>query len=158
MPTRGLLARAHGARGGIAYWRGDFATTGTFYQRALEEARRSGDRRVLADALYNAGYTPFAAAPDPESMYRFSGPYFEEAAALYRELGDQRGLASVEWGLGTGATYVHHWDDATEHMERALERLSRGRRRSVRRGLGAPHGRTHPDASGRSRDRRPAVP
>ena len=55
-----LLARAEGATGSVAYWRGDIHETSLHYGRALEFARRGADRRLLAESLYNFGF-----APDP---------------------------------------------------------------------------------------------
>ncbi len=115
-----VRARAYGAAGGLAYWRGDFPATSRAYVTALEEARRSGDQRVLADALYDHGFAPFAEEPSATMMYEAARPSFEEAAAIYRELGDERGLASVEWGLGTGAAYAQQFDEARSHAEAAL--------------------------------------
>ena len=115
-----LLARGWGARGGIAYWRGDLPTTADAYRRALEAARRSGDRRTLADALYDAGYAPFADRPDPTTMRDEGLVYFDEAAAVYRELGDDRGLASVEWAIGVANTFAGRHDEALGHVTRAL--------------------------------------
>src|SRR5205823_6731417 len=55
-----LRARAFGAAGSVAYWRGDSEAMRVHYGVGLDEARRSGDRGALADALYNFGFAPTA--------------------------------------------------------------------------------------------------
>ena len=53
-----LRARAHSAAGGIAYWRSRSEETHRHYQEALQLARSSDDRALLAGALYDAGFAP----------------------------------------------------------------------------------------------------
>jgi predicted ATPase/class 3 adenylate cyclase len=98
-----LLARANGAAGGIHYWRAEFEKTHRYYQAALEEARRSGDRAILAEALYNFGFAPRADIGPMQWRWEEGRPYYEEALALYRELGDDAGIASVSWALAYSA-------------------------------------------------------
>jgi predicted ATPase/class 3 adenylate cyclase len=98
-----LLARAEGAAGGIAYWRSDTPATRRHYAKALEHARASGDDRLRAVALYDFG---FAAADDETrglDRYVAGEPYFEEALAVHRLLGDRAGQASDLWALHQAA-------------------------------------------------------
>lgn len=89
-------ARALEAAGGIAYWQADLKAAATFYNECLELARAGGDKRALADALYNASFPPLVDKSDIEGSLRIA----EEAAALYRELGDELGIARSLWGVG----------------------------------------------------------
>jgi hypothetical protein len=98
-----LLARAEGAAGGIAYWRSDGPATRRHYLRALEHAKASGDRALIAGALYDLGFA--AAEDDVRGLDRYLAgePYFEEALAIHRELGDRAGEASDLWALHQAA-------------------------------------------------------
>jgi predicted ATPase len=94
-----LRARALGAAGSVAYWRGLSTQAHEYYREALALARESGERSAIAEALNNFG---FASRPDPSfgpRMTALGRPYFNEAADLYRELGDREGLASATWAL-----------------------------------------------------------
>jgi hypothetical protein len=51
-PSKARL-RALEAAGGLAYWAGDMRAAGQHYEDAEAEARRLGDERELANALYN---------------------------------------------------------------------------------------------------------
>ena len=53
-------ARAIGAAGSIAYWRGEMPEMHRLYAAALAEARRSGDRAAVAQALYDFSFAPAA--------------------------------------------------------------------------------------------------
>jgi predicted ATPase/class 3 adenylate cyclase len=94
-----LLAKAHSAAGSIAYWQDDRPTTHRHYAAALEQARLADDPALLAEALSNMGY---AASDRPMTIpERFAEgtPWFEQALAAYRELGDRAGEASALWAL-----------------------------------------------------------
>ena len=71
------------------------------YREALALWRAIGDKREIANALYNASFTYAVTAkqgePDPTGEGRRN---MAEALALYRELGDERGIANVLWGDG----------------------------------------------------------
>ncbi len=94
-------AAALEAGGGIAHWQGDQAGSGHFYAEALALRRELGDKRGIAEALYNSGFPHFHA----RSTYRAAFAFFTEALEIYRELGDQRGVGRCLWGLGN----VYHY-------------------------------------------------
>jgi predicted ATPase/class 3 adenylate cyclase len=114
-----LRAKAYGAAGGISYWRGTFATTKARYETALEEARRSGDRPAIAQALSDSG---FGQVPDNRdwSHFREGMQRFLESLALFRELGDERGEAAVLWALSIADYGTNDLDAARTHVEEAL--------------------------------------
>jgi predicted ATPase len=55
-----LRVLALGALGSIAYWQHDYERMAPLYDEALDIARELGDRRLLAEALHNASFTPMA--------------------------------------------------------------------------------------------------
>lgn len=78
----GLHMRAH-----VAFGTGDLAAMETFAREALAECDRGGSRWDRAGPLTSLGYVSlFGGAPDEASGW------FEQGAALYRELGDRGGL------------------------------------------------------------------
>ena len=94
-----LLSQAYGAAGGITYWQADTRTTHRLYTRALEEARKAADNRLVAQSLYNLS---FAAIDEPKPSsegYAAGLPLVEESLALFRELGDKQGIADCQWAL-----------------------------------------------------------
>jgi predicted ATPase/class 3 adenylate cyclase len=96
-----LRARALGAAGGLAYWRGHVREAHELYRDALELARASGDASLEAEALTNMGF-----APTPDATF---GPltaiegrrYLTGAVDLFRTLDDREGLAAATWALGS---------------------------------------------------------
>jgi tetratricopeptide (TPR) repeat protein len=95
------------------------------YSEAVELWRADGDRRELANALYNYSFCfSFATAPgrepgeiDPDGI---GSSVLEEALTLYRKIGDEEGEANVLWGIGN-----HHYFGAdpgagVEEFEAAL--------------------------------------
>jgi tetratricopeptide (TPR) repeat protein len=115
-----LRARALGAAGGVAYWREDGLAAHELYREALELARTAGDRRLLAEALTNFGYTPEPSPASSAGLYGSGRPFFEEAAGLYRELGDQDGLAGALWALAFAAVNSGDVDGAGPLIEEGL--------------------------------------
>ncbi|HYI22899.1 MAG TPA: adenylate/guanylate cyclase domain-containing protein [Candidatus Limnocylindrales bacterium] len=120
-----LVARAYGAAGGISYWQADVPTTHRFYTLALEAARRSGDERLLAEALYNFGFAAVEDIKLSNELYTAGRPYWEESLAIYERLGDKRGVADANWGLASAYTATGEADAGTRHAEAALAEYER---------------------------------
>ena len=94
-----LLARAYGAAGGVTYWQADTSATHRHYARALAEARKTGDKLLVAQSLYNMS---FAARDEPKPStagYAAGLELVQESLALFRELGDKQGIADCQWAL-----------------------------------------------------------
>ena len=109
-------ARALEAAGGVAHWQGDIGAEKGFYDDCLALARASGDKKAIANALYNATFPRFL-----DERYIADGLTFvDEALALYRELDDDRGVAQALWAIGN----VHHQlgesDRAIEPLDEAI--------------------------------------
>jgi tetratricopeptide (TPR) repeat protein len=97
--------------GGIAYWQGDLEPTRHYYGEAVDLARASGDKKRLANALYNFSFTGWASAADNDLAHLQATDAFkarrgilDEALAVARETGDSQTIARVLWGLAM----VHH--------------------------------------------------
>jgi predicted ATPase/class 3 adenylate cyclase len=114
-----IRARALGAAGSIAYWRGNIPEVHRLYREALGEARRSGDLATIAEALYNVAFAP---SPDVLASERFllGAEYVTEALALYRQLGDERGIANTTWALGLGAMANRDWGGSRAYIGESL--------------------------------------
>lgn len=91
----GLYAKALESLGGIRYRQGQFERALRSYTEATRIWRELGDRREIANALYNESFTLGMRAPSQAT------PLLEEAAAIYRDLGDDLGLAKVLWAEAT---------------------------------------------------------
>ena len=96
-------ARLLEALGGVAYWQADGAAARSWYEAALEMWRTIGDRREIANALYNLGSsevsTLMAGSADAEAWDR-ARANLDEALVVYEEIGDRLGQGNVLWGIG----------------------------------------------------------
>jgi predicted ATPase/class 3 adenylate cyclase len=92
----GLYAPALEAAGGIAYWQGDVAATKVWYTRCLEVRRALGDESEIANACYNLSFAAWMDQADLSEAERLSS-VLDEAAEIYRRLGDKEGLAKSLW-------------------------------------------------------------
>ncbi len=100
-------AKALEASGGIAWWQGDLPRASREYTEVLAMQRVLDDRAELANALYNCGISSAFAAKrtgDGEAALD-SDAILREAEAIYLELGHQRGLGDVHWGMGNVALF-----------------------------------------------------
>jgi predicted ATPase/class 3 adenylate cyclase len=111
--------------GGVAYWQADHPTADHWYREALRIWREIGDKREIANALYNDAYAdilPLMGLAGQALSDAQRGPKYqegqrklEEALALYREVGDKAGEGNILWGLGSynyftaAATPAEHW-------------------------------------------------
>ena len=90
-------ARALEAAGGIAYWQGDIDACQAYYDECLALTRAHGDAREIANALYNDSFPP-------ANVTRIDIPkaraLLEEALPIFRQLGDDHGIANCLWALG----------------------------------------------------------
>jgi len=67
-----------------------------FYDECLELARAGGDAKTIANALYNDSFPRMVDKSDVPGSLRL----IEEALPIYRELGDQSGIARCLWTIG----------------------------------------------------------
>src|SRR6266702_2191203 len=117
--------RAHAleAAGGVAHWQGDVAAEQRFYDECLELARAAGDEKAIAS------FPRFMEKRDmPESLRMM-----QEALALYRELGDDMGVART---LSAVATAHHQWGEPDKAIQPAEEAIALHRKLDDRFSLG----------------------
>jgi predicted ATPase/class 3 adenylate cyclase len=123
-----LRARLLEALGGVCWWQADIGPMGLAYAEAVEIWRRLGDKSELANALYNYSFV-FSIPQDPTvpgiDQEREGDRYQEEAIALYRELGDERGQANVLWGMGNKKYFSEDTDSGVAEFTQALEKFRR---------------------------------
>jgi hypothetical protein len=107
--------------GGVAYWQADHPTATREYRKALLIWRQLGDKREIANALYNDAYAdilPYmglaAGGELPKAAAETGTAKLEEALALYREIGDKAGEGNILWGLGS----YHYFARAGSQAER----------------------------------------
>ncbi|MGQ0549736.1 MAG: tetratricopeptide repeat protein, partial [Armatimonadota bacterium] len=105
-------AKALEAAGGIAYWQGDMATAARFYEEQLSIQRELGDKRRIADALYNLSWVYGAPQTDLEKAWSL----LKQSLALYEELGDRPGIARAHWSLGFMGYSMGNYPAAREHL------------------------------------------
>jgi predicted ATPase/class 3 adenylate cyclase len=122
-----LRARLLEALGGICWWQGDLPAMGAAYGEAVEIWRAMDEPAELANALYNYAFTfsvpDQGVGVDEADRRARSSAILEEALALYRSIGDERGEANVLWGIGN-ARYFGQEDDAGAGVFReALEKF-----------------------------------
>ena len=94
--------RALEAAGGLAYWAGDMQRASEDYEQAEAAARRLGDDRELANALYNRFFAQRStSSPDAwiEGLVAEDQPFLTEALAIWTRVGDKAGRAKTLWAL-----------------------------------------------------------
>ncbi|MFN2484595.1 MAG: adenylate/guanylate cyclase domain-containing protein [Candidatus Limnocylindria bacterium] len=110
------LSRALEAAGGIAYWQGDFDAARAWYERSLALEREHGERRGMANALYNLSFVysiPGTNTPAGREL-------IEESVAIYRELGETAGMAKAIWGLGNSLLAEQEYRPALDAFKESL--------------------------------------
>jgi hypothetical protein len=125
-----LRARLLEALGGVCWWQADIKAMRPAYEEAVEIWRRLGDKRELANALYNYAFV-FSVPEDPENPPEHldaegrGRAASDEALALYREVGDERGEANVLWGRGNAKYFSETGDAGVAEFHEALEKFRR---------------------------------
>lgn len=119
-----LEARFAEALGGVAYWQSDYEAAVRWYGRALDLWRDIGDRREIANALYDRAYAEMivvmGGTPTPTALDTGKA-LMEEALAIYQDLGDRRGEANLLWGLGSIYYFTADASEAEAWYRRALD-------------------------------------
>jgi predicted ATPase/class 3 adenylate cyclase len=114
-----LRARTHEVLGGITYWQGDLAGARPHYEEALAIWRADGDRAEIANALYNLSFCFTMDVQLDAEQRRAARAIIDEAIAINRELGNDRGIADDLWGLGTLYYFANDNEPAAEAFEQA---------------------------------------
>ena len=118
-------ARFAEAFGGVAYWQSDAPTARRLYEDALVIWRDLGDKREIANALYNRAYADMIDVMEgrvtPEAQSRSSTTLLDEALEIYRGLEDPGGEGNILWALGSLYFFTRSADDAESWYRRSLE-------------------------------------
>ena len=127
-----LRARLAEARGGVAYWQADQATAEACYTEALALWREIGDRREIANALYNRAYAEAAwimggQSGDPTA----SREMLQEALEIYRDLGDAGGEGNILWAIGSFSFFANEMATAEATYREALALHRTGKNRTM---------------------------
>ena len=117
-------ARFAEAYGGIAYWQSDQAMAARQYDEQLRLWREIGDKREIANALFNRAYADMIEVMEGNvtAVNETSGrANLDEALVIYRELGDAGGEGNILWGLGSLAYFTADAEAAEAAYRQSLE-------------------------------------
>jgi hypothetical protein len=109
------------AVGGVAWWQADIPAMGNAYAEALALWQTIGDKREIANALYNDSFryavseTPGERDPDRRGFEQMG-----QARDLAAEVGDERGRANALWGIGNWQYFHGAEDRGIGHFEAAI--------------------------------------
>jgi predicted ATPase/class 3 adenylate cyclase len=104
-------ARALIGAGGVAWWQQDREAAGHFYEKAVVVERAIGEPLHIAEALYNLSFV--VAGEDFEAAMRL----LDESLSLFREAGDERGVAQVLTMLVMRDAEAGRWEQVVESLE-----------------------------------------
>jgi tetratricopeptide (TPR) repeat protein len=121
MPTshtfRDARARALEAAGGIAYWQGEMPAAQAFYDECLELTREGGDKKAIANAIYNDAFPMSVNRTNLEQSLVLYG----EALPLFRELSDDTGVSRCLGGIANNLYYQGKFDESIVALDEAIE-------------------------------------
>jgi predicted ATPase/class 3 adenylate cyclase len=109
--------RALEAAGGIAYWQGDVRAAQVFYDECLKLTRPGGDKKAIANAIYNDAFPTMVDRTDLDGSLAL----LEEALPMYREVGDDSGLSRCLWAIASCLYYSGRYDNAIPALDEAIE-------------------------------------
>jgi predicted ATPase len=114
--SRDARARALEAAGGLAYWQGDIAAAQAFYDECLALTREGGDKRAIANALYNDGFPMSVNRSNLEQALTMLG----EALPLFRDLRDDSGISRCLWAIANCLYFQGHYPEAITALDEAI--------------------------------------
>jgi predicted ATPase/class 3 adenylate cyclase len=112
-PQERLLALE--AAGGLAYWQADMKAAQGFYDDSLELTRRVGDKRAVANAIYNDAFPMLV----KRTQLDRARVLLREALPLFQELNDEVGVGRTYWGLGNADYFDQIYEPARQQLEAA---------------------------------------
>jgi predicted ATPase/class 3 adenylate cyclase len=101
------------AAGGLAYWQGDMDAAQGFYDESLELTRRVGDKRAIANAIYNDVFPMLVRRTQMDRARAL----LREALPLFQELNDEVGVGRSYWGLGNADYFQQIYEPARQQLE-----------------------------------------
>ena len=118
-PTRERMTAASAA-GGIAYWGGRAQDSATYYREELRIAQQLGDIAGEAEATWNLGFDRFLDDDMTGVLDQTT-----RARRLYEEVGDELGVARVDWSVITVASGDHPDPGSKDRLIDLLDRFQR---------------------------------
>jgi predicted ATPase/class 3 adenylate cyclase len=116
-----LRARLMEAVGGVAWWRADIPAMGDAYAEALSLWETIGDKREIANALYNDSFRyAVSETPGERDPDRSGYNQMVRARDLAAEAGDERGRANALWGIGNWQYFHEAEDRGIGHFNEAI--------------------------------------
>ena len=103
------------AAGGLAYWQADMAAAQVFYDASLQLTRQVGDKRAIANAIYNDAFPILVVRVEPERARTL----LREALPLFEELKDEAGVGRTYWGLGNADYFQQDFEAARQKLQAA---------------------------------------
>ncbi len=118
-----VRANALSAAAGLAYWLADTERSRRHYRDEIAVRTAIGDRRGLAEAYYSISFTWTIIGTSDSESTASALRFITMALEIFRELGDELGIARCEWALanlawGTGdvAGAKRHGADALAYF------------------------------------------
>jgi hypothetical protein len=105
------------AAAGMAYWQADTSRASSLYRAQLETALQIGDRDGEADANWNLAATETILADRTKGE-----PFLFRARELYRDIGDEIGLARTDWAMANIAMMDGRLEEALALASAARQR------------------------------------
>jgi predicted ATPase/class 3 adenylate cyclase len=118
-----VVAKAHLAAGGIAYWQRDYGAADQHYQEALVISRELDDRHGIADATYNLAFVfaeELAAGKPDWASGQNSLRLLRDALAQFEELDDPAGVAKAKGNIAFYLAGQGDLDSAKPLLEEAI--------------------------------------
>ncbi len=113
-------AAALNAVGSLSYWQNDYESARGHYAEAFELFRSAGDRRGVAEALYNLGFLSLIERDAQRAL-----SLHEQSLSAYGELDDELHQAFAKWGIAMSYVQQRKLDEARRVGGEALETFER---------------------------------
>jgi tetratricopeptide (TPR) repeat protein len=104
------------AAAGVVYWQGDMPGAQVLYDECLELVRATGEKRAIANALYNASFTRLVNRSDIPAGVRM----LEEALPNFRAVNDELGVARSQWALASARHFEGRLDETIAALDEAI--------------------------------------
>ncbi|HEY9375790.1 MAG TPA: adenylate/guanylate cyclase domain-containing protein [Jiangellaceae bacterium] len=118
-----VVAKAHLAAGGIAYWQREYGAADRHFQEALAISRALADRHGIAEATYNLAFVfaeELAAAKPDWASGQNSLRLLRDALAQFEELDDPAGVAKAKGNIAFYLAVNGDLDSAKLLLEEAI--------------------------------------
>jgi predicted ATPase/class 3 adenylate cyclase len=104
------------AAGGVAYWQGDMPAAQAFYDECLALTRELGDKRAIANAIYNDAFPMTVNRGNLEQALILLG----EALPTFRDLRDDSGISRCQWAIANCLYYQGRYEEAIQALDEAI--------------------------------------